>query len=376
MATKALRMKENRKIRVGILFGGQSAEHEISILSARNVVKALDRSRFEPVLIGIDKAGRWLAQSEQKLLSGASDPRKVQIDSGSPAQLVSAFTAGSTEASSISDGLDVIFPVLHGTLGEDGSIQGLLEVAGIAYVGAGVLGSAIGMDKDVMKRLLRDAGIPIADFRCIRQDRFDAKPAEVCGELAALGLPLFIKPANAGSSVGIRKVTTAADLEDAIRYAFRFDSKVLAEAAVVGREIELAVLGGNPPAVSVPGEIIVEHADGFYSYEAKYIDEHGARFEMPARITSRECLRAQAMALRTFEVLECDGMARVDLFLRSDGSLLVNEINTIPGFTAISMYPKLWALSGIGVTELVTRLIELALQRAQRKGEMRRSFVT
>lgn len=371
-----MHMSDSGKIRVGIVFGGQSAEHEISILSARNVLRALDRSRFEPVLIGIDKAGRWLAQSEQKLLSGSSDPRTVRMDSGPPAQLASAFTGQSTEASSRVDAVDVIFPVLHGTLGEDGSIQGLLEVAGIPFVGAGVLGSAIGMDKDVMKRLLRDAGIPIADFRCIRQDRFDAKPAEVYGELVALGLPLFIKPANAGSSVGIRRVTTAAALEDAIRYAFRFDSKVLAEAAIVGREIELAVLGGNPPSISVPGEIIVEHADGFYSYEAKYIDEHGARFEMPAQITSEQCLRAQALALLAFAVLECDGMARVDLFLQSDGAFLVNEINTIPGFTAISMYPKLWALSGIGVTELVTRLIDLALKRAQRRGAMRRWFIT
>jgi D-alanine-D-alanine ligase len=196
------------------------------------------------------------------------------------------------------------------------------------------------------------------------------------GELVPLGFPLFIKPANAGSSVGIRRVSTAAALEEAIRHAFRFDSKVLAEAAIVGREIELAVLGGNPPSVSVPGEIIVEHSDGFYSYDAKYIDEHGARLEMPARMDSEERLRAQSLALRAFEVLECDGMARVDLFLQADGSLLVNEINTIPGFTAISMYPKLWALSGIGLTELVTRLIDLALKRAQRRAEMRRSFVT
>ena len=371
-----MHMSERRKIRVGIVFGGQSAEHEISILSARNVLKALDRSRFEPVLIGIEKAGRWLVQSEQKLLSGSSDPRKVRIDSAPPVQLASPFTGLAPEATGSVGGLDVIFPVLHGTLGEDGSIQGLFEVAGIAYVGAGVLGSAIGMDKDVMKRLLRDAGIPIADFRCIRQDRFDAQPAELIGELAALGLPLFIKPANAGSSVGIRRVTTAAALEDAIRYAFRFDSKVLAETAIVGREIELAVLGGDPPSVSVPGEIIVEHADGFYSYEAKYIDEHGARLEMPARMDSEQCMRAQSLALRAFEVLECEGMARVDLFLQADGLLLVNEINTIPGFTAISMYPKLWTLSGVSLSELVTRLIDLAMKRAQRRAEMRRSFVT
>ncbi|HEY4872889.1 MAG TPA: D-alanine--D-alanine ligase family protein [Steroidobacteraceae bacterium] len=369
-------MSERRKIRVGIVFGGQSAEHEISILSARNVLRALDRSRFEPILIGIEKTGRWLVQSEQKLLSGSNDPRKVRIDSDPPVQLASPFSGPLPAASDGVGGLDIIFPVLHGTLGEDGSIQGLFEVAGIPYVGAGVLGSAIGMDKDVMKRLLRDAGIPIADFRCIRLDQFDAQPEEFMGELVPLGYPLFIKPANAGSSVGIRRVSTAAALEEAIRHAFRFDSKVLAEAAIVGREIELAVLGGNPPSVSVPGEIIVEHSDGFYSYDAKYIDEHGARLEMPARMDSEERLRAQSLALRAFEVLECDGMARVDLFLQADGSLLVNEINTIPGFTAISMYPKLWALSGIGLTELVTRLIDLALKRAQRRAEMRRSFVT
>jgi D-alanine-D-alanine ligase len=366
-------VSQSRKIRVGIVFGGQSAEHEISILSARNVLKALDRSRFEPILIGIDKSGRWLVQNEQKLLTGSSDPRAVRIDSDLPLELALPIPGRSPEGNRGVDALDVIFPILHGTLGEDGSMQGLLEVAGIPYVGAGVLGSAIGMDKDVMKRLLRDAGIPIADFRCIRDAQFDAKRAELLAELAAMGLPLFIKPANAGSSVGIRRVTTAAALEEAILYAFKFDSKVLAEATIAGREIELAVLGGNPLSVSVPGEIIVEHPDGFYSYDAKYIDEHGARFEMPARVTAEECGRAQALALRAFEVLECDGMARVDLFLQPDGVFLVNEINTIPGFTAISMYPKLWTLSGIGVTELVTRLIDLALKRAQRKGELRRA---
>jgi D-alanine-D-alanine ligase len=269
----------------------------------------------------------------------------------------------------------VIFPVLHGTLGEDGAIQGLFELTGIPYVGAGVLGSAIGMDKDVMKRLLRDAGIPVAAFRSIRRDRFDANPKGVCDDLAALSFPLFTKPANAGSSVGIRKVTTAEALEDAIRHAFEFDSKVIAETAIIGREIELAVLGGSPASVAVPGEIVVQHPDGFYSYDAKYVDEHGARLELPAQISPEQCVRAQALALRAFDVLECDGMARIDLFLQADGELLVNEINTIPGFTAISMYPKLWALSGVTPTELVTRLIDLALQRAQRRVEIRRSFV-
>jgi D-alanine-D-alanine ligase len=367
-------MTESKKIRVGIVFGGQSAEHEISILSARNVLEALDRSRFEPLLVGIDKTGRWLVQDEQKLLAGSRDPRQVHIESGPPAQLPSPLTGRPAEAPGSAHRIDVIFPVLHGTLGEDGAIQGLFEVAGIPYVGAGVLGSAIGMDKDVMKRLLRDAGIPVAAFRTIRRDQFDTNRKQVCADLAALGLPLFTKPANAGSSVGIRKVMTAGALEEAIVEAFKFDSKVLAETAIIGREIELAVLGGNPPSASVPGEIVIEHPDGFYSYDAKYIDEHGARLEMPARLSAEQCAQAQELALSVFQVLECEGMARVDLFLQPDDKLVVNEINTIPGFTAISMYPKLWTLSGVTPTQLVSRLIDLALQRAARKGEIRRSY--
>lgn len=364
-------MAHNGKIRVVILFGGQSTEHEISILSARNVVAALDRTRFEPVLIAIDKAGHWLLQDEQKLLAGAGDPRRVAIGAGRaldmPAMLASS-------ASNPAHRIDVIFPVLHGTLGEDGALQGLLEIAGIPYVGAGVLGSAIGMDKDVMKRLLRDAGIPVANFRTVRRRQFDADPRRVCDELAALGFPMFTKPANAGSSVGIRKVTHPNALAEAIRFAFGFDTKVIVEAAVSGREIELAVLGGNPPTVTVAGEIVVDHPDGFYSYDAKYVDEHAARLDLPARISPDQQWEAQALALRTFEALECEGLARVDLFLTDEGSLLVNEINTLPGFTAISMYPKLWDLSGVSPTELITRLIDLALQRDRDRAGLRRSL--
>jgi D-alanine-D-alanine ligase len=327
------------------------------------VLAALDRSRFDPVLIGIDKQGRWLAQEERRLLASARDPREVRIEAGAEVAIESLGRL-----------VDVVFPVLHGTLGEDGAMQGLLEVAGLAYVGAGVLGSAVGMDKDVMKRLLRDAAIPVADFRTVRRERFDADPAVLCGELAVLGFPLFTKPANAGSSVGIRKVKSPAELEDALRHAFEFDVKVIAETGVTAREIELAVLGGNPPTVSVAGEIVVEHRDGFYSYDAKYLDEKGARLELPARLSDAQMRQAQALALRTFEVLECDGLARVDLFLTAQGQLLVNEINTLPGFTAISMYPKLWALSGLGQTELITRLVELALDRARRRAAVRRNF--
>lgn len=351
------------KLRVGILFGGQSAEHEISILSARNVLAALDRERFVPVLVGIDKAGRWLAQDEQRLLASSRDPRAVRVEEGPAVPVEEARGA-----------MDVVFPVLHGTLGEDGAMQGLLEVAGLPYVGAGVLGSAIGMDKDVMKRLLRDAGIPIAPFHTLRREAFEADPRAACRAVAALGFPLFTKPANAGSSVGIRKVADAAGLEDAIRFAFRFDTKVVVERGVTAREIELAVLGGRPPRVSVPGEIVVEHRDGFYSYDAKYLDEKGARLEMPARLEADLAARAQALALRTFEVLECDGLARVDLFLTTQGDLLVNEINTLPGFTAISMYPKLWELSGLPQTQLISTLIDLAVERARERAEVRRAF--
>jgi D-alanine-D-alanine ligase len=353
----------SQKIRVGIVYGGQSAEHEISILSARNVLAALDRSRFEPVLIGIDKSGKWLAQDEQRLIDSARDPRQVRVEPGLPAPIEAAAQR-----------VDIVFPVLHGTLGEDGAMQGLLEVAGIPYVGAGVLGSAIGMDKDVMKRLLRDAGIPIADFRTVRRERFLADPAAVCRELLPLGFPMFTKPANAGSSVGVRKVKQQADLEEAVRYALQFDSKAIVEEGIVGREIELAVLGGTPSIVSIAGEVIVEHADGFYSYDAKYLDEKGARLEMPAKLAPAELQRAQELALRTFEVLECEGMARVDLFLAPDGELFVNEINTIPGFTAISMYPKLWALSGVPQTELISRLIDLGLKRTKVRAEIRHNY--
>src|SRR5579863_186908 len=391
------------KVRVGILFGGESAEHEISILSARNVLAALDARQFEPVLIGIDKHGAWTLQDPQTLLQSTSDPRLARIEPGPAVQrtpaskqltgsdqgaisamtgAISAMTGAISGKGALTAGIaagvdvDVVFPVLHGTLGEDGCVQGLLEVAGIPYVGAGVLGSAIGMDKDVMKRLLRDAGIPVANFRTLHKDRFDADPANASEEVAELGFPLFTKPANAGSSVGIRKVRSREGLGEAIRYAFRFDSKVICEAAVSGREVEVAVLGGRPPIASVAGEIIVEHPDGFYSYDAKYIDEHGARLEAPAKLSAEEQSRIQALALRTFEVLECEGMARVDFFLQADGTLLVNEINTIPGFTAISMYPRLWSLSGIGATELVTRLIALALERGEQRAAIRAALAS
>jgi D-alanine-D-alanine ligase len=362
------------RIRVGILFGGRSAEHEVSILSARNILAALDRTRFDPVLVGIDKSGRWLLQAEAALLESARDPRLVRVDTHAapvvmeprPLQADGPRPEGSLK-------VDVVFPVLHGPLGEDGTVQGLLELADLAYVGAGVLGSALGMDKHLMKRVLRDAGVPVTEFRAVTKSQFEKDPAAACRLAAQVGFPLFTKPANLGSSVGIRRVADESGLSAALAHAFEFDLKALAEVAVVGREIECAVLGNEDPIASVPGEIVVRHADGFYSYEAKYVDD-GAELRIPAALTPAEVKLVQGTAIRAFQALDCAGMGRVDFFLRPDGQLLVNEINTIPGFTRISMYPKLWEASGIGQTELVSRLIDLAIERHDRRRKLKSSY--
>lgn len=362
------------KIRVGVLFGGQSAEHEISILSARNVVAALDREKFAPVLIGIDKQGRWLTQSEAALLESARDPRLVKINESQPlAKSLLPMPSNSTGESAQAP-FDVVFPVLHGPKGEDGALQGLLELADMPYVGAGVLGSAVGMDKDVMKRLLKQARIPVARFETFRSDDFNRNPAATCRKAAALGFPLFVKPANLGSSVGIRKARTRKELRAALAHAFEFDLKALVEEAIQGREIECSVLGDADPVASVAGEIIVEHQDGFYSYDAKYVDEKGAALEIPAKVDRATLKRIQTLAIQTFKTLECSGLARVDFFLTKRGRLLVNEINTLPGFTAISMYPKLWEASGLSQTELLTKLIEIAVARHRRRAALRSSY--
>ena len=362
------------RIRVGILFGGRSAEHEVSILSARNILAALDRSRFDPVLVGIDKGGRWLFQAEATLLESARDPRLVRVDANaSPVVMEPRPMLAEGRRAEGALAVDVVFPVLHGPLGEDGTVQGLLELADLPYVGAGVLGSALGMDKLLMKRVLRDADIAITPFRAVTKSQFERDPAGACQLAAEVGFPLFTKPANLGSSVGIRRVADEGALRAALAHAFEFDLKALAEAAVVGREIECAVLGNEDPIASVPGEVVVRHSDGFYSYEAKYVDD-GADLRIPAALTPAEAKLVQATAVSTFEALDCAGMGRVDFFLRPDGRLLVNEINTIPGFTRISMYPKLWEASGIGQTELVSRLIDLAIERHDRRRKLKSSY--
>ncbi|MCL2610037.1 MAG: D-alanine--D-alanine ligase [Treponema sp.] len=350
-------IQDNGKLRVGILFGGKSAEHEVSLQSAGNVFDAIDRTKFEPVLIGIEKNGTWRLAEQ----IGQFD----RLESGRPVALVPESNGRLADLSGQKGPelpkLDVAFPILHGPFGEDGTVQGLLKLADIPFVGSGVLASAVGMDKDVMKRLFREAGIPIGRFRCLTPENkssFEELKAE-------LGIPMFVKPANMGSSVGIGKVSDGAGFSAALQNAFSYDTKVIVEAYVHGREIECAVLGNESPSASVPGEVIPSH--DFYSYEAKYLDENGARLEVPAQIDNAAAGRIRALAVRAFEVLGCRGIARVDFFLRQDGEVLVNEINTMPGFTKISMYPKLWAASGIDYTELITRLITLALRQFDRE---------
>lgn len=363
-----------KKINVGILFGGKSTEHEVSLQSAKNIIEAIDQEKYDVTLIGIDKKGRWYLNDESQFLLNGDNPRQIALNKmvtnvalvpGSQGQqLVCTYDKSPIEA------IDVIFPVLHGPYGEDGTVQGLLKLANIPFVGAGVLGSAIGMDKDVAKRILRDAGIPIAKFLVYyswEQERINFAAA-----VAELGLPLFVKPANAGSSVGVSKVKNEAEFINAIKTAFEFDNKVLIEESVVGREIECAVLGNEQPIASAVGEIIAQQE--FYSYEAKYLDENGAILEIPAKISADTVKEVQKVAVRTFQVLCCEGMARVDFFLTEDNRLVVNEINTIPGFTKISMYPKLWQISGIPYRELIDRLIQLALARHQREQRLRTSY--
>ncbi len=362
----------HKRIRVGILFGGKSAEHEISLLSAKNVIDALDRAKFEPVLIGIDKSGRWVTNEPSQFLLHATDPKLIALNKAASANVAlvpqSQGRLTDLDAAGLEASVDVVFPILHGPLGEDGAVQGLLKLANVPFVGAGVLGSAVGMDKDVMKRLLREAGLPIPRFLVFRR----GETADYAVVTKQLGTPVFVKPANLGSSVGISKAKDAAGFKQALAEAFRYDSKVMVEQAIAGREIECAVLGNQDPKASVPGEIVPAHE--FYSYAAKYLDAEGARLEIPAKLDAATVKRVQELAVKVFRTLVCEGMGRVDFFLTPDGALYVNEINTIPGFTKISMYPKMWEASGIGYSALITRLIELALERFKHEQTLSTSY--
>lgn len=358
-----------KKIRIGILCGGKSAEHEVSLISAKSVIEALDKEKYEIHIIGIDKSGAWHLRDSAHFLSQSDDPKLVHL-SGDKTTVALLPRDQRKEIVSYADGrlssalaLDVIFPILHGTYGEDGTVQGLLKLAQVPFVGAGVLGSAIGMDKDVMKRLLQQAGIPIAQFMTVHSHQKDKLSyTQVVQEL---GLPFFIKPANLGSSVGISKVKFEEDFLPALEKAFRFDRKIVIEEFIEGREIECSVLGNEYPLASLPGELIPTHE--FYSYEAKYVDPEGAHFKIPAELDIGTVEAIQKMAVEAFLTLCCEGMARVDFFLKENGEIFLNEINTIPGFTKISMYPKLWEASGMPYTELLDRLIQLAQERFEKE---------
>lgn len=352
-----------KKIRVGIIFGGMSVEHEVSLQSAKNIYAALDREKYESILIGVDKKGKWLVLDSQKFLVDENNPKNIAIDSQKSHEIIPS------EIRCEKLSIDVAFPVIHGPYGEDGTLQGLLKLADVPFVGAGVLGSAVGMDKDIMKKLLRESGIPVANFLVFRQG--EEKPKfDLIKE--KLGLPFFLKPANTGSSVGINKVHSEEEFIEAYQDAFQYDNKMIAEECIQGRELECSVLGNENPQTSVVGEVIPQYE--FYSYEAKYLDENGAVLEIPAKITGELAEEAQGLAIKAFKVLECEGMARVDFFLRKDGKLFVNEINTIPGFTSISMYPRLWEASGISYKELINRLIDLALERYQKDKKLKTDY--
>jgi len=359
-----------KKLRVALLFGGKSAEHEISLISARNIVAAMDKKKYHIVAIGIDKQGRWHLDEGAILLLGG-DKRKVEFRD---AKMATAIMPGNTTTPMVrrsgSKGLsdiDVVFPILHGPFGEDGTVQGLLKLANLPFVGAGVLGSAVGMDKDVMKRLLRDAGINIGKFMAFgRTDKISFAKVK-----RALGMPLFVKPANLGSSVGINKVSKASQFSAAVKEAFRYDTKIVIEEFIAGREIECSVLGNENPIASLPGEIVVNR--DFYSYDAKYLDAQGSRLEIPARLPAKVIKEIRQTAIGAYKALCCQGMGRIDFFVQANGRVLVNEINTIPGFTKISMYPKMWEATGISYSKLIDRLIALAIRRFRQERRLRTS---
>ena len=377
-----------KKLRVGVLFGGRSGEHEVSLLSAASILKAIDRSKFDVVPIGITKDGHWLAAGEAtNLLEGDQSAVARRLRAGDPEATPGAKllhegiptlfapepdNPGALAAGASNKGIDVVFPVLHGTFGEDGTIQGLFELAGIAYVGSGVLGSSAGMDKDVMKRLFAQAGLPIVKHVTVQRSDWEGSPRKVVtGIEKALRYPLFVKPANLGSSVGISKAHDRKELGPALDIAAKYDRKLIVEQGVGGkksraRELEVGVLGNDDPKASVVGEIIP--GKEFYDYEAKYLSE-GSVPVIPAKLTSAESKKIRAMAVAAFRACDLAGLARVDFLMEPDGKrrIFINEVNTLPGFTQISMYPKLWEASGIPYRDLITRLLELGLERQREK---------
>lgn len=361
------------KRRVAVVFGGRSAEHEISVISARSVIGALDPSRYDVIPIGVTKEGQWrLMPGGPPAMSGGSPGELPAVPLGSGEGVALEQEPGAQSLVG-TDGartkIDVVFPVMHGPYGEDGSIQGLFEMAGIPYVGAGVLASAIGMDKAIQKVLFTAAGIPCVPFDVVHEREWAEDPEAVEARTEHLGYPVFAKPAALGSSIGIEKIDAPSDLRGVLERTFRFGRKAVLERSVLGaRELEVSVLGNDDPVASVAGEI-VPRGHEFYDFEAKYLDEHGAELVIPARIPSEIMEEIQRLAVAAFRAIDCSGMARVDFFWDEEERVYLNEVNTIPGFTSISMYPRLWEASGLPYPELVDRLIELAIERheAERK---------
>ncbi len=354
------------KLRVGIVFGGRSAEHEVSIVSAQGVMAALDEHRFRAVPIGVTRQGTWLtpAQTDQALAALRSERLRSLEEPLGDGILYRVQALGALRR------VDVVFPLVHGTNGEDGTLQGLLELAGVPYVGAGVAASALGMDKALQKTVFRQHGLPVLDDVVVHAHEWRRDPLPLSRQVeAAIPYPCFVKPANGGSSIGTSKARSREDMDAALEEAFRFDRKALVEAAVEGRQVEVAVLGNEEPEASPVGE--VTFVGEFYDYHAKYEDP-ATQLHIPADIPDHAAKRAQELAIEAYKAIDCAGLARVDFFLTPDGRLVLNEVNTIPGFTPMSMYPKLWEHAGLSYRELITRLIDLALERHGRAGRGQR----
>ncbi|MEV7972296.1 D-alanine--D-alanine ligase family protein [Cellulomonas sp. NPDC089187] len=360
--------------RVLVLFGGRSGEHAISCATAGGVLRAIDRERYDVLPIGITPQGRWVRVADDPDQWAITDGHLPEV-AEAPERVLLPQEAGAREVRVIEPGLpaadlgpvDVVLPLLHGPYGEDGTLQGMLELADVRYVGAGVLASAVGMDKHFMKVALAAAGLPVGPFATLRGDDWDTDHGGIRARVQALGMPLFVKPARAGSSLGITRITDLTELPAAITEAQRHDPKVVIEAGIVGREIECAVLGGRGGArgrASLPGEIVVTDAEHtFYDFEAKYLDEAAVSLRCPADLPAEVIARVQDVAVRTFEAIDCEGLARVDVFVTEDGEVIVNEINTMPGFTPYSMYPRMWQESGLSYPDLLDELLQLALER-------------
>lgn len=362
------------KVRVALLFGGRSGEHGISASTAAGVLKAIDREKYDVLPVGITRDGRWVVASDDPTVWELRGGRLAEVTAAAGSEVVLSSSADGPQVQVFEPGsvpevlgqVDVVFPVLHGPFGEDGTVQGLLEMADVRYVGSGVLASAVGMDKHYMKLVFAAHDLPVGPYVVVGPRDWSQRREDVLTKVKALRLPVFVKPARAGSSLGVTRVDDLADLERAVEDAQAHDPKVLVEEGVAGREIECAVLGGRgdtPPRASVVGEIVVDAAGEFYDFEAKYIEADTARLDIPADVPEAVSERVRDLAVRAFEAVGAEGIARVDTFVTDDGDVVINEINTMPGFTPISMYPKLWEASGLPYAELIDELIQLALER-------------